>query len=86
MEELSLQNNPLTLLASYAFSGLQHIQYLNLGYNRIQSIEPNAFAGEYFFLLPSLPSHISAFFLGGSGGSRRLSIYGVERSRRVRNS
>lgn len=47
MEELSLQNNPLTVLASYSFSGLQHIQFLNLGYNRIQSIEANAFAGTY---------------------------------------
>lgn len=43
MEELSLQNNPLQMLASFSFAGVSNISNIYLGHNKIAEIFPDAF-------------------------------------------
>ena len=44
MTEISLQNNPIRTLSSFAFSGIRNVSNLMLGHNQLSVIEGSAFA------------------------------------------
>jgi len=39
MTEISLQNNPLTVLPGFAFAGMRNVTNIYLGYNRLEKID-----------------------------------------------
>ena len=44
MVEISVQNNPIKILSSFAFAGIRNVSNLMLGHNQLSVIEGSAFA------------------------------------------
>ena len=44
MAEISVQNNPIKILSSFAFAGIRNVSSLMLGHNQLSVIQGSAFA------------------------------------------
>ena len=65
MEEISVQNNPIKVLSSFAFAGIRNVSSLMLGHNQLSVIEGSAFAATemiQMLILNNNPIKVSTFF------------------------
>ena len=68
MEEISVQNNPIKVLSSFAFAGIRNVSSLMLGHNQLSVIEGSAFAATemiQMLILNNNPIKVSTFFFFG---------------------
>ena len=66
MEEISVQNNPIKVLSSFAFAGIRNVSSLMLGHNQLSVIEGSAFAATemiQMLILNNNPIKVSTFVI-----------------------